>query len=76
MKLSEHFSEKILIAILLLYELINNLLIDWLLINAIEIPNAIILPNSITGFISPKVSDKNATAVVKAAKKHGANICS
>ena len=45
-------------------------------INAIEIPNAIILPNSITGFISPKVSDKNATAVVKAAKKHGANICS
>ena len=32
-------------------------------INAIDIPNAIILPNSITGFISPKVNDKKATAV-------------
>ena len=41
---------------------------------AIEIPNAIILPNSITGFSSPNVKDKNATAVVNAAKKHGANI--
>ena len=45
-------------------------------INAIAIPNAIILPNSITGFNSPKVKDKNATAVVNAAKKHGINISS
>ena len=37
-------------------------------------PKAIIFPNSITGFNSPKVSDRNATAVVNAAKKHGANI--
>ena len=29
-----------------------------------------------TGFNSPKVSDRNATAVVRAAKKHGANIWS
>ena len=43
-------------------------------INAIEIPNAIIFPNSITGFKSPSSSDKNATAVVMAAKKHGKNI--
>ena len=42
--------------------------------NAIEIPNAIILPNSITGFKSPSNKDKNATAVVVAAKKHGKNI--
>ena len=45
-------------------------------INAIAMPNAIILPNSITGFNSPKVKDKNATAVVNAAKKHGINISS
>ena len=38
---------------------------------AIEIPNAIIFPNSITGFMSPINKDKNATAVVMAAKKHG-----
>ena len=43
-------------------------------INAIEIPNAIIFPNSITGFRSPSSNDKNATAVVMAAKKHGKNI--
>ena len=43
-------------------------------IKAIEIPNAIIFPNSITGFNSPKVKDKKATAVVRAAKKQGANI--
>ena len=39
-----------------------------------NIPNAIIFPNSITGFNSPNVKDKNATAVVSAAKKQGANI--
>ena len=43
-------------------------------INAINIPNAIIFPNSITGFSSPNVKERNATAVVSAAKKHGANI--
>ena len=41
---------------------------------AIDMPKAIIFPNSITGFSSPKVKDKKATAVVRAAKKHGANI--
>ena len=45
-------------------------------IKAIDIPNAIIFPNSITGFNSPKSNDKNATAVVRAAKKQGKNICS
>ena len=39
-------------------------------------PNAIIFPNSITGFKSPKSKDKKATAVVTAAKKQGKNICS
>ena len=41
---------------------------------AIEIPKAIIFPNSITGFKSPRRRDKKATAVVVAAKKHGKNI--
>ena len=39
-----------------------------------DIPNAIIFPNSITGFNSPNNKDKNATAVVKAANKQGRNI--
>ena len=43
-------------------------------IKAIEIPKAIIFPNSITGFKSPRRRDKKATAVVVAAKKHGKNI--
>ena len=43
-------------------------------IKEIDIPNAIIFPNSITGFNSPNNNDKNATAVVKAAKKQGRNI--
>ena len=42
--------------------------------NAIDIPKAIIFPNSMTGFKSPNNSDKNATAVVSAAKKQGKNI--
>ena len=45
-------------------------------IKAIDIPNAIIFPNSITGFRSPRSNDKKATAVVNAAKKQGKNICS
>ena len=41
---------------------------------AIVIPNAIIFPNSITGFRSPNKRDRNAIAVVRAAKKQGRNI--
>jgi hypothetical protein len=43
-------------------------------IKAIDIPNAIIFPNSITGFRSPNNNDRNAIAVVRAAKKQGRNI--
>ena len=42
--------------------------------NTTMIPTVIIFPNSKTGFISPEISDRNATPVVRTAKKHGINL--
>ena len=42
--------------------------------NTTKIPTVIIFPNSRTGFMSPEISDKNATPVVKTANKQGINI--
>ena len=42
--------------------------------NTTMIPTVIIFPNSKTGFISPEISDRNATPVVRTAKKQGINI--
>ena len=43
-------------------------------IKTTTIPTAIIFPNSITGFISPEISERNAMPVVRTAKKQGINI--
>ena len=42
--------------------------------NTTKIPTVIIFPNSRTGFMSPEISDRNATPVVKTANKQGINI--
>ena len=41
----------------------------------LRIPNAIILPNSITSFISPKVSDQNAGSRWKQLQKNTVQTC-
>ena len=43
-------------------------------INAKNIPTDIILPNSITGFMSPIINERKAIAVVSAANKQGISI--
>ena len=42
---------------------------------AIEMPTAIIFPNSITGLISLNVREIKAAIVVATARKHGNAIC-
>ena len=42
--------------------------------NTTMIPTVIIFPNSKTGLMSPEISDRNATPVVRTAKKQGINI--
>ena len=43
-------------------------------INAKIIPTVIIFPNSITGFMSPRINERKAIAVVNVANKHGISI--